>query len=145
MKHILHLWKILNGSQFSSRSFGLQSLKGRREAVALLVDRSYDRIKNLTANWTLDGPAEVAELSEPEPAPAGDSISNPVVATSPGRKLLITPEEYDVIRDVIHTSYENKSHVTLKTLLEPVYEKLNKTVGKSTLYRVLRRMGFKYQ
>ena len=145
IKHVSHVWVILNGAQFSSKSFGLQNLKGRREAVALLMDRSYDRIRILTTNWTLDGPPEAPEISEPLAVTPQDFITNLVVGTSPGRKSLITPDEYDAIRDVIHTLYKSKAYVTLKTLLEPVYEKLGKRVAKTTLYRVLRRMGFKYQ
>ena len=79
-----------------------------------------------------------------------DHILSPVVGSdvtinSPGRKPLISSEEYGEIREVIHTMYKSKAYVTLKTLLEPVQEKLKRKIGKSILYRVLRRMGFKYQ
>ena len=150
LKHVLHVWKVLNGSRFSSSKFTLHTIKGRRQAVAALMARSYDRIRILTTNWTLDGPEQVAESHEPLIESTEDAILSPVVSTdtsfnSLGRKSLITSEEYEDIRDVIHTMYENKAYVTLKTLLEPVQEKLKRKVGKSTLYRVLRRMGFKYQ
>ena len=134
MKHVLHVWQVLHGSRFSSRTFGLQNLKGRREAVAILMNRSYDRIRILTTNWTLEGPSEVPESTETVAAPLEDSILNPVVGIHPGRKPLITPDDYDAIREVIHTLYKSKAYVTLKTLLEPVHEKLNKKIAKSTLY-----------
>ena len=145
LKHVLHVWRILNTTRFSSKTFGLQNIKGRREAVALLMDRSYDRIKNLTGNWTLEGPSDVTENDDPPSGTLEDSILRPVVSSLPGKKPLITPGQYESIREVIHTLYKNKAYITLKTLLEPVSEKLNKKVEKSTLYRVLRRMGFKYQ
>ena len=150
IRHILHVCKVLHGSHLSSRRFGLHSLKGRREAVALLMDRSYDRIRILTSNWNLEGPEEVPESSEPVPESNEDSTLNSVVGTNGninglGWKSLITSDDYDKIREVIHAMYKDKAHVTLKTLLEPVHEKLNRKVGKSTLYRVLRRMGFRYQ
>ena len=150
IKHILCLWKILNGEAFSFRQFGLQNLKERREAIALLTSRSYDRIRILTTNWTLEGPEELPESNELAAESSGDSILNPVIGekadiNSLGRKFLITSEEYGEIREVIHTMYRSKAYVTLKTLLGPVQEKLKRKVRKSTLYRVLRRMGFKYQ
>ena len=150
MKHVLHVWKILHESWFTSSKFSLQTVKGRRNAVAVLMDRSYERVKKLTPNWTLEGPEEATVGSELLVESTEDAILSPVVTsdttvTSRGRKSLITTEEYGEIRDVIHNMYKSKTYVTLKTLLEPVREKLNRKVGKSTLYRVLRRMGFKYQ
>ena len=150
IKQILHVWKILNESWFTSRKFSLHTVKGRRHAVAKLVDRSYDRIKNLTSNWTLEGPAEATGNRELMAESREDHILSPVVGSdvtinSPGRKPLISSEEYGEIREVIHTMYRSKAYVTLKTLLEPVQEKLKRKIGKSILYRVLRRMGFKYQ
>ena len=155
LKHVVHVWRILNSSRFSSTTFGLQSLKGRRNAVASLMSRSYKCVKDWTTNWTLEGPEEVP----PEAAESqGDSVDidleaailEPIVrmniiVNGPGRKSLITPTEYDIVRDIIHTMYKSKAYVTLKTLLVPVQEKLQKKVWKSVLYRVLRRMGFKYQ
>ena len=145
VKHVLHVWKILNGGMFSSKTFGLKDVKGRRRAVALFMDRSYERIKDLTANWTLEGPVDAPESKEPSAVNPEDLILSPVVASNAGRNPLITPDEFDEIRDVIHTMYKSKTYVTLKTLLDPVHKKLKRKISKSTLYRVLRRMGFRYQ
>ena len=155
LKHVVHVWRILNSSRFSSTTFGLQSLKGRRNAVASLMSRSYKCVKNWTANWTLEGPKEVPPEAAESQGNSVDidleaAILEPIVrmniiVNGPGRKSLITPTEYDMVRDVIHTMYKSKAYVTLKTLLVPVQEKLQKKVWKSVLYRVLRRMGFKYQ
>ena len=152
IRHILYVWKLLNGKMFSSKKFGLQDVKGRREAVAMVMCRSYDRIRILTTNWSLEGPEELPEPESNESVieSVQDTTLSPVVSentdiSSVGRKSLVTSEEYGEIREVIHTMYKNKAYVTLKTLLGPVQEKLKRKVGKSVLYRVLCRMGFKYQ
>ena len=150
MKHVLHVWKLLHGRQFSSRTYGLQSLQGRRKAVAAIMNRSESRVTTWTANWTLEGPEEAPESgSVSVKVLEEDTLLARVVSSTnisgAGRKSLITPEEFSAVRDVIHTMYKSKAYVTLKTLLGPVQEKLNRKLGKTTLYRVLRRMGFKYQ
>ena len=151
IEYVLHVWKLFNGSHFSSRTFGLQTLRGRRKAVAELMNCSGSRVTAWTTNWTLVGPKEVPESSsKPLEISLEENILSPVVSlnssiTGPGRKSLITPEEYDAVRDVIHTMYKSKAYVTLKTLLGPIQEKLDRKLGKTVLYRVLRRMGFKYQ
>ena len=148
LKHILHIWKVLNGSRFSSATFGLRTLKGRRHAVALLVSRSFERVRTLTKNWTLEGPEDEPQLSVQLDGIADDDTMNPLVSSDMNvarKKSLITPEEFDEIRTVIHSMYKDRAHVTLKTLLGPVQEKLDRKIGKTTLYRVLRRMGFRYQ
>ena len=126
IKHVLHVWKLLNGSHFSSRTFGLQTLRGRRKAVAELMNRSESRVTAWTTNWTLEGPKEVPESSsKPLEISLEETILSPVVSlnssiSGPGRKSLITPEEYDAVRDVIHTMCKSKAYVTLKTLLGPI-------------------------
>ena len=139
IKHVLHVWKLLHGSKFSSRTFSLQTLTGRRKAVATFINRSESRVTAWTTNRTLEGPEEQPEGSSPSvEVSVEENIIQPVVSanTSPGRKSLVTPEEYDVVRDVIHEMYKSKAYVTLKTLLSPVQEKLNSKLGKPTLYRV---------
>ena len=151
MKHVLHVWKVLNGVQFSSKSFGLQNIPGRRKALALLMNRSVSRVIAWTTNWNLEGPEEAPESSKTcVEVNVEETILEPVVSVNadisgPGRKSLISSKEYGAIRDVIHTMYKDKTYVTLKSLLGPVQEKLDRKLGKATLYRVLRRMGFKYQ
>ena len=105
MEHVLHMWKVLNGTSFSSKAFGLQSLLGRRKALALLMDRSLGRVVAWTTNWTLEGPEEAPEgSSKSQEVSVEETILEPVVSGSvnnngPRRKSLISPEEYESIRD----------------------------------------------
>ncbi|GAV01126.1 hypothetical protein RvY_11885 [Ramazzottius varieornatus] len=61
-----------------------------------------------------------------------------------GRHLL-KESEYGKIRAIIHREYKSKIHITVESLLPLVEEEVGVKVSKSTMYRVLRRMGFRYR
>ncbi|GAU89377.1 hypothetical protein RvY_01932 [Ramazzottius varieornatus] len=61
-----------------------------------------------------------------------------------GRHLL-KESEYGKIRAIIHREYKSKIHITVESLLPLVEKEVGVKVSKSTMYRVLRRMGFRYR
>ena len=59
----------------------------------------------------------------------------------------INPDSFDreAIRRTIHAFYERNEYPTLDSVLEQVKEKEIFRGGRSTLYKLLREMGFKYR
>ena len=153
VRHVAHLWKVLGQSYFGSNIFTLSTLAGRRKAIAHLCQRSPRTIQNITTNWDLSTGPPSNTASESNSVPIDDvneTLDAIVVAeemegvVGVGRHLL-KESEYGKIRDIIHHQYKTKIHITVESLLPLVEKEVGVNVSKSTLYRVLRRMGFRYR
>ncbi|GAU96188.1 hypothetical protein RvY_07671 [Ramazzottius varieornatus] len=153
VKHIAHLWKVLGQSFFGPNKYTLTTLAGRRKAIAHLCQRSPRTIQNITTSWdSITGPPSgTAVESNTVPEDDVNETLDPVVEAEEmegvagvGRHLL-KESEYGKIRAIIHREYKSKIHITVESLLPLVEEEVGVEVSKSTMYRVLRRMGFRYQ
>jgi hypothetical protein len=153
VKHITHLWKVFGQTYFASTKFSLNTLAGRRKAIAHLCQRSPRSIERVTANWDLlTGPPSnsATESNAVQDDGMNETLDAVVVSeemegvVGVGRHLL-KESEYGKIRDIIHQQYKTKIHITVESLLPLVENDVGVKVSKSTLYRVLRRMGFRYR
>ncbi|GAU87231.1 hypothetical protein RvY_00114 [Ramazzottius varieornatus] len=151
VRHIAHLWKVLGPSFSGSNKYTLTTLAGRRKAIAHLCQRSPRTIQNITTNWDLitGPPSGTAVESNTVPEDDVNETLDPVVEAEEmegvagvGRHLL-KESEYRKIRAKFTGS--TRLHVTVESLLPLVEEEVGVKVAKSTIYRVLRRMGFRYR
>ncbi|GAU97806.1 LOW QUALITY PROTEIN: hypothetical protein RvY_09037 [Ramazzottius varieornatus] len=153
VRHIAHLWKVLGQSFFGSNKYTLTTLAGRRKAIAHLCQRSPRTIQSITKNWDLitGPPSGTAVASTTVPEDDVNETLDPVVeaeemeGVAGVRRHLLKESEYGKIRAIIHREYKSKIHITVESLLPLVEEKVGVQVSKSTMYRVLRRMGFRYR
>ncbi|GAV09115.1 hypothetical protein RvY_18711 [Ramazzottius varieornatus] len=153
VRHIAHLWKVLGQSFFGSNKYTLTTLAGRRKAIAHLCQRSPRTIQNITTSRALitGPPSGTAAESNTVPEDDVNETLDPVVEAEEmegvagvGRHLL-KESEYGKIRAIIHREYKSKIHITVESLLPLVEEEVGVKVSKSTMYRVLRRMGFRHR
>ncbi|GAU97327.1 hypothetical protein RvY_08646 [Ramazzottius varieornatus] len=153
VRHIAHLWKVLGQSFFGSNKYTLTTLAGRRKAIAHLCQRSPRTIQNITTNWDLitGPPSGTAVESNTVPEDDVNETLDPVVETEEMEGVagvsrhFLKESEYGKVRAIIHREYKSKIHITVESLLPLVEEEVGVKVSKSTMYRVLRRMGFRYR
>ncbi|GAV01380.1 hypothetical protein RvY_12103 [Ramazzottius varieornatus] len=110
-------------------------------------------MQNITTNWDLitGPPSGTAVESNTVPEDDVNETLDPVVEAEEmegvagvGRHLL-KESEYGKIRAIIHREYKSKIYLTVESLLPLVEAEVCVKVSKSTMNRMLRRMGFRYR
>ena len=104
------------------------------------------KLTHKTAEATGYGERTVRRIVAEKSALSGAAFSSPVKRYTIDRKKIVMDDfDTEALRSAVHEFYNEKKYPTMDSLLSAVKKKGIFSGERTTLWRVMRKMGFKYK
>ena len=104
------------------------------------------KLTHKTAEAMGYGERTVRRIVAEKPAMSGAAFSSPAKRYKIDRKKIVMDDfDMEALRRAVHEFYSEKKYPTMDSLLSAVKEKGISSGERTTLWRVMRKMGFKYK